>query len=300
MTSSCSEPVTQPRNDELSPEEAVLFRFYQKNIGDWLSGVKGMTLEIEGAYSRFIDHLYHRGKPFPDDDRFMSAVMSIPVRVWKRVKTVLIEAGKIIVKAGCLTNSRFETERKKRAAELRKKAETALNTWNKRRIYAVSTAKNPEKVNENNDAKMHACNNHNQRQSEEKEGREETTTLAGAKFERTKENLDRLLDRLLDACNGKAADPANAPGMLAVGEPIRWLDSGCDLELDILPTIKQRAGSARPRSIRSWTYFTQAVAEAKADRERPMPVVEAAPTKSGWQPRSVPEPAWKRQYEVAI
>lgn len=127
----------------------------------------------------------------------------------------------------------------------------------------------------------------------------ETTTLAREPFERTRENLDRLQNELLAACNG-AADPAGAPGLLALGEPIRWIENGCDLELDILPTIRQRSHKARPRSIRSWTYFTQAVAEAKADRERPMPAAEPAPARAGWQPRPAPEPAWKRQYEVAL
>lgn len=110
--------------------------------------------------------------------------------------------------------------------------------------------------------------------------KQETTLSAGAKFERSNENVVRLQNQLLDACNG-AADPANAPGLLSMGEPIRWIESGCDLELDIVPTIKARAHKAPPRSIRSWTYFTQAVADAKAKRMAPMPAGNVRPAQGG-------------------
>jgi hypothetical protein len=56
-----------------------------------------------------------------------------------------------------------------------------------------------------------------------------------------------------------------------LSEPIKWLESGCDLELDILPTVKARAHKLRPGSIKNWSYFTDAIADAKAAREAPMP-----------------------------
>lgn len=110
--------------------------------------------------------------------------------------------------------------------------------------------------------------------------KQETTQSASEKFDRSNEGVIRLQNQLLDACNG-AADPANAPGLLSMGEPIRWIESGCDLELDIVPTIKARAHKAPPRSIRSWSYFTQAVADAKAKRLTPMPVGNVKPGQAG-------------------
>lgn len=271
MSINGSDRVAQPRNvddGEIGVDEAVSFRFYQKNIGDWLSGVKGMTLEIEGAYSRFIDHLYHRGKPFPDDDRFMSAVMSIPVRVWKRVKAELVSLGKIVVRAGCLTNSRFEIERKKRAAELRKKAETAVNSWNKRRINAVSTAKNPEKVNEINDPKMDAGYNHNQRHNQKEDKIPASSPPVAARSE---------LDDEVEGLNGstmhirsKIAKWMN-PYQPAYREAQTWLGStvklfGSDVVRDAFASVeaKDASGDIIGHPIKLMTKICQQKAAEKA------------------------------------
>lgn len=94
---------------------------------------------------------------------------------------------------------------------------------------------------------------------------------------RDRASLDVLEAKLLTACNGAAANPAIAPAILVLSEPIKWLEAGCDLELDILPTIKARAHKIRPGSIKNWSYFTQAVADARANREAPMPPGEAKP-----------------------
>lgn len=106
-------------------DDSKLFHFAKWNIGDYVAGTVGMKLELEGAYIRFLMRLYQRGKPLPDDDRFMSTCMSLTLRVWKRVKQALVAAGKIVIKAGALTNARFEKERAARAEQLRKMAEAA-------------------------------------------------------------------------------------------------------------------------------------------------------------------------------
>jgi hypothetical protein len=96
---------------------------------------------------------------------------------------------------------------------------------------------------------------------------------------RERENLNRLEAELLRACNGAAA-PATAPGILIMSEPIRWLESGCDLELDILPVVRARSHKMRPGSLKNWSYFTQAVADAKASRTAPMPEVIPRPAET--------------------
>lgn len=47
----------------------------------------------------------------------------------------------------------------------------------------------------------------------------------------------------------------------------QWLNGGCSVDLDILPVLRRKA----KENPRKWGYFTQAVADAKATRERPMP-----------------------------
>jgi hypothetical protein len=101
---------------------------------------------------------------------------------------------------------------------------------------------------------------------------------------RERKNLDLLETKLLDACNGAAANPAASPNIMVLSEPIKWLEGGCDLDLDILPTIRARAHKLRPGSVKNWSYFTQAVADAKASREAPMPEGNARhPASGGWR-----------------
>jgi uncharacterized protein YdaU (DUF1376 family) len=151
----------------LGGDEIVQFRHIDWHIGDWMGGTLGMSCEHEGAYCRFLNRLYQRGKPLPDDDRFMATVMGLSIRVWRRLRDVLVEAGKIIARAGCLTNSRFEKERLKQAERLRNAAAAARARWsNPASLAEVSTKfapslaetsdklprKAPKKVNEINDA----------------------------------------------------------------------------------------------------------------------------------------------------
>jgi uncharacterized protein YdaU (DUF1376 family) len=156
----------------LSDEHEKLFHFAKWHIDDYLQGTEGMGLEIEGAYIRFLMRLYRRGKPLPDDDRFMSVVMGLSVRVWRRVKDSLIAIGKIILRSGCLTNMRFEKERKARAEQLRKQSEGMRKRWqNERAAKAANDGVSPKfqeslaevslKLSENLDEKPNEINGSN-------------------------------------------------------------------------------------------------------------------------------------------
>lgn len=77
--------------------------------------------------------------------------------------------------------------------------------------------------------------------------------------------------QLADAAGRALAEPASAPGLIVLSEPINWIANGCDLQADILPTIRARCSRARPSSIRSWSYFTEAVYQARDNRLKPAP-----------------------------
>jgi hypothetical protein len=91
-----------------------------------------------------------------------------------------------------------------------------------------------------------------------------------------RQDLDQLSDRLLDACNGSLDNPVNCMGLLNLAIPQLWLKNGCDLELDVIPTLTAAGKKHHGKRIRSWDYFTPMVAEAKDRRERGMPAVTAA------------------------
>lgn len=83
-------------------------------------------------------------------------------------------------------------------------------------------------------------------------------------------DLDALMVKLEGAAGAALRSPATAPGLLSLAAPLRWIEHGCDLEKDILPTVRARSAGKRA-SIASWEFFTQAVADARASRLRGMP-----------------------------
>lgn len=55
----------------------------------------------------------------------------------------------------------------------------------------------------------------------------------------------------------------------------KWLENACDVEKDILPELNKHKG----KDIGAWSYFTNAIAQAKSNRLKPMP--EPPPKNSG-------------------
>lgn len=94
------------------------------------------------------------------------------------------------------------------------------------------------------------------------------------------------LDQLVKACNGALDNPANCMGLLTSTVPIMWLESGCDLERDIIPTLEAAGRKHHGKRIRSWDYFTGAVTDARDRRLRGLPPPTAVP------PKQAPRPAY--------
>ena len=73
-----------------------------------------------------------------------------------------------------------------------------------------------------------------------------------------------------------------------------WLNSGCHPELDCLPVLRRSSG----KNITSWTYFTNAMADAKATRLAPMP--EGKPYANQQPLRSSPYANKTQRLEAAV
>jgi hypothetical protein len=98
---------------------------------------------------------------------------------------------------------------------------------------------------------------------------ESDTEDRGCVDTRTRE-VDRLAEQLQEAAGSALANPAAYPGLLSLSTPRMWLEQGADLDRDVLPTLRsvaERRKRANER-ITTWDYFTAAVANAKARRER--------------------------------
>lgn len=85
---------------------------------------------------------------------------------------------------------------------------------------------------------------------------------------------ERFVDRMIEAAGDCLANPCNAQGLLTEATPVMWIENGCDLERDILPTLRAAAVTRKGKRIATWAYFTGMVAEAKAKRLAGLPNVE--------------------------
>lgn len=78
-----------------------------------------------------------------------------------------------------------------------------------------------------------------------------------------------LAVKLLEA-GGQALSPIS-PAIMIMSEPLGWIDSGADLDLDIVPTVRALVMKAKPASIQSWRYFAGAVAKHRDARLQGLP-----------------------------
>lgn len=94
------------------------------------------------------------------------------------------------------------------------------------------------------------------------------------------QSLSDLESQLIEAAEPALDNPANCLGLLSLATPHMWLSQGCDLALDILPTLRAVAKMNAGKRVRSWDYFTRSVAQARANRLAGLPSVTADPKQS--------------------
>ena len=71
--------------------------YYKRYPRDFLEGTIGLSFEEKGAYAIVLDLIYMRDGGLPDDGRYIAGQLGCSVRMWSKIKTALIEKGKISV-----------------------------------------------------------------------------------------------------------------------------------------------------------------------------------------------------------
>jgi uncharacterized protein YdaU (DUF1376 family) len=85
-------------------------KWYKRDPDAALQGMMVLTLEERGAYNTVLDMIYSNQGKLIDDDRFIAGWMMVDLRVWKRIRTRLLELGKVYLVDGFLRNSRADKE----------------------------------------------------------------------------------------------------------------------------------------------------------------------------------------------
>jgi uncharacterized protein YdaU (DUF1376 family) len=89
---------------------ANLLRWYKRDHNAALEGMAVLTLEERGAYTTVLDLIYAHDGSVDDHDRFIAGWLRVDVRVWRRIRSRLMELGKLYVHGGKLRNERADRE----------------------------------------------------------------------------------------------------------------------------------------------------------------------------------------------
>lgn len=120
--------------------------WYKRYPSDFIAGTLGMTLEEKGAYGIVLDLIYDRGRPIPDDPRYIAGVCGCSVRKWNAIRERLVELGKIVCRDGLISNARAEKEIENAAKIARKLAENGAKGGEKSGEIRREAGKNKELV----------------------------------------------------------------------------------------------------------------------------------------------------------
>ena len=80
--------------------------YYKRYPRDFIEGTLGMPFEVKAAYGMILDLIYLQSGKLPDDPSYISGVLGVSKRKWSSIRKALIEADKIQVGKGYLTNYR--------------------------------------------------------------------------------------------------------------------------------------------------------------------------------------------------
>jgi len=229
--------------------------WYKRYGADFVAGTLGMSLEEKGAYSIILDLIYDRNGSIPDEPRYIAGVCGCSVRKWNVIRVRLIELGKISSDNGMISNSRADKEIENRSRSARKDEKTTPNRKDNNAEKVVD-------INKNNDLEIQTPPH-----SQKSEVRSQKESAAAAPERSFGWMCDRLSEVAAEKLDLTATNFANMSALSG------WIANGCDFEQDILPTVKRLTDRQPPGGIHGWGYFTRAIAQAKAEREAPLPEI---------------------------
>lgn len=239
-------------------------RFYP---GDWKQKTSHLKAEARGVYLELILHIFSNGS-LPDDDEALARIAGVTIREFRRIRPSIEP---FFIMPGW-RQVRAEEEREHARERSKKAVESANARWREKNYEKIE-----EKIEKNSQLANATANqqigetfeetakalceriadaypNAMLSESESESDRKKDTT------QHTRARFDEIENRLRDAAGLQSAP---SPGLFVIGPIIACIDGGCDLELDVLPTVRARTHNR----VTSWKFFVEAIWEAKAARE---------------------------------
>lgn len=226
-------------------------------VSDTRAATEHMRPEAVGAYIRLVCNYWERAAPLPAEDRKLAAISGMTTVEWELVKGDVLDLFEL--RDGSLYHLQIDAEIEKAEERLSIARRAGQASSSRRKSNGSATPVERE---------------FNGKATPVEQGSNESPTGVDREFNknRTVQNIDTTLLRARDLseqlCEAMGVtDETKTPGLISLSDPLNWLQEGCDLEADILPTL--RSIRARKKNIQSWGYCSKAVFEARDRRLAP-------------------------------
>lgn len=207
------------------------FKFYPR---DWLEATRGMSLEERGAYIDFICLFMEAEGDLADDDNWIRHQMHVPKQRWRKMKSKLIEHGKISIQGDRLVNERCLRELDDLMAKSSQNSKNIQKRWEKvgeksqqssKKVetFPAEKSKKSNKINEDDDTNVsrHARVTTDSDTDLEKERKKELPTTepspresGGGSYSGLNGSASMIVEKLAGWINPMMPDKRTAQGAL--------------------------------------------------------------------------------------
>ena len=111
----------------------------QYQLVDWTTGTDDLTFEQEAAYRKLMDAFYLTDGNLKDDDHLNAHRLKISTRKFRKLKTDLVEAGKIVIEDGLIRNEKARKTLEKTLCLSRNAREKAEKRWSIKRAKSLKS-----------------------------------------------------------------------------------------------------------------------------------------------------------------
>lgn len=106
-----------------------ILKWYKRDPRAALHGMMELSLEERGAYNTILDLIYTHDGALDDNSKFIASWLRVNVRVWKRLRARLLDAGKIYIHANQIRNQRADFEADMALHRVTSATEAAIKRW---------------------------------------------------------------------------------------------------------------------------------------------------------------------------
>lgn len=257
-------------------------------VADYLGDTHHLGALEHGAYLLLLMGMWRAGGSLPAADANLAKLARCTASEWDAIKGDVLAFFKR--SRGRLTHKRLTEELAKYENTSGKRSEAG------KRGAAEKASKNngkPQAIA--SDAESNCRHNQNQNQKEDI-----AAVVVGARARGDAWPDGQAMDhaRTLGELNPRI-DPNRKPGLItSLGEVARWRQQGFDWSLDVIPIITAHAAKPRADPVSTWAYFTPAIAQAHANRTRPVDPI--TPQASHERPHAQPDKFDRKQRNLAV